>query len=94
MPTARGGIATAVIGSTIYTFGGEGNVVNGTNTVFPQTEAYDAARNRWHRLAPMPVPRHGGAAVAVGDTVHLPGGGNRGGGAPVDVNDAFHPNGR
>jgi hypothetical protein len=39
----------------------------------------------------MPVPRHGGAAVAVGGTVHLPGGGTRGGGAPVDVNDAFRP---
>ena len=94
MPTARGGIATAVIGTTIYTFGGEGNVVDGANTVFPQTEAYDAARNRWQRLAPMPVPRHGGAAVAVNDTIHLPGGGNRGGGAPTAVNDAFRPRGR
>ncbi|MGI5150960.1 Kelch repeat-containing protein [Plantactinospora sp. CA-294935] len=91
MPTARGGIATAVIGTTIYTFGGEGNVVDGVNTVFPQTEAYDARRDRWQRLAPMPIPRHGGAAVAVGDSIYLPGGGNRGGGAPMDVNDAFRP---
>ncbi len=94
MPTARGGIATAVVGTTIYTFGGEGNVVDGVNTVFPQTEAYDARRDRWQRLAPMPVPRHGGAAVAVGGSVHLPGGGTRGGGSPVDVNDAFRPGSR
>lgn len=91
MPTARGGIATAVIGSTIHTFGGEGNVVGGVNTVFAQTEAYDTARDRWQRLAPMPVPRHGGAAVAVGGTVHLPGGGTRGGGSPVGVNDTYRP---
>lgn len=91
MPTARGGIAAAVMGATIYTFGGEGNVVDGVNTVFPQTEAYDARRDRWQRLAPMPIPRHGGAAVAVDHSIYLPGGGNRGGGAPMDVNDAFRP---
>ncbi|HLL69266.1 MAG TPA: kelch repeat-containing protein [Micromonosporaceae bacterium] len=89
MPTARGGIATAVVGRTIYTFGGEGNIVNGVNTVFNQTEAYDTRRDRWQRLAPMPVPRHGTAAIAVGDTIYIPGGGNRGGGSPMDVNDAF-----
>lgn len=91
MPTARGGIATAVVGRTIYTFGGEGNVVNGVNTVFDQTEAYDTRSDRWQRFAPMPVPRHGTAATAVGTTIYIPGGGNRGGGSPMDVNDAFRP---
>jgi N-acetylneuraminic acid mutarotase len=91
MPTARGGIATAVVGDRIYTFGGEGNVVDGVNTVFDQTEAYDTRRDRWQRLAPMPVPRHGTAAATVGDTVYIPGGGVLGGGAPVDVNDAYRP---
>lgn len=91
MPTARGGLATAVVGSTIYTFGGEGNVVDGVNTVFDQTEAYDTRRDRWQQLAPMPVPRHGTAATTVGNTIYVPGGGNRGGGAPMDVNDSFRP---
>lgn len=91
MPTARGGLATAVVGTRIYTFGGEGNVVDGVNTVFDQTEAYDTRRDRWRRLAPMPVPRHGTAAATVGDTIYIPGGGTLGGGAPTDVNDAYRP---
>ncbi|MFB4289743.1 Kelch repeat-containing protein [Nonomuraea sp. ATR24] len=92
MPTARGGIATAVVGTRIYTFGGEGRHHGGNpNTVFPDVEAYDAVHDRWQRLAPMPVPRHGTAAVAVGGTIYIPGGGTAGGGAPVAVNDAYRP---
>ncbi|TDD11981.1 Kelch repeat-containing protein [Nonomuraea diastatica] len=92
MPTARGGIAAAAVGGKIYTFGGEGRH-DGTNpnTVFAEAEAYDTARDRWVRLAPMPVPRHGTAAVAVGGTIYIPGGGTAGGAAPVDVNDAYRP---
>ncbi|WP_328990607.1 hypothetical protein OG394_30520 [Kribbella sp. NBC_01245] len=91
MPTARGGIATATIGTKVYTFGGEGNVAGGTNSVFNQVEAYDASRDRWQRLSPMPIPRHGTAAASIGNTIYVPGGGNHGGGAPMDVNDAFTP---
>ena len=90
MPTARGGIATAVVGSTIYTFGGEGNTDDSTS-VFDQVEAYDTSRNRWTALAPMPVPRHGTAATSIDGTVYIPGGGDHGGGSPMDVNDAFRP---
>ncbi|MFD6568747.1 Kelch repeat-containing protein [Micromonospora profundi] len=91
MPTARGGIAFAAVGDRIYTFGGEGNVIDGVNGVFGQTEAYDTRTDRWQRLAPMPVPRHGTAAVTVGDTIYIPGGGNLGGGAPVATHDAYRP---
>lgn len=92
MPTARGGIAAAAVGRKIYTFGGEGRHDGADpNTVFDETEAYDTVRDRWERLAPMPVPRHGTAAVAVRGTIHIPGGGVLGGGAPVDVNDAYRP---
>ncbi|WP_276326745.1 Kelch repeat-containing protein [Lentzea albidocapillata] len=91
MPTPRGGIATAVIGKMIYTFGGEGKVGNGANTVFSETEAYDTRRNRWERLDPMPVPRHGTAAISIGNTIYIPGGGNLGGGSPMTVNDAYRP---
>ncbi|MFE2499877.1 Kelch repeat-containing protein [Streptomyces scopuliridis] len=92
MPTARGGLATAVVGTKIYTFGGEGkHDGHNPNTVFDETEAYDTVRNKWQRLAPMPVPRHGTAAVAVGSTIFIPGGGIAAGGSPVDVNDAYVP---
>ncbi|MER5542409.1 kelch repeat-containing protein [Streptomyces sp. NPDC002589] len=94
MPTARGGIAAAAIGTTIYTFGGEGNPAPGSQGVFPNTEAYDTTRDRWQILAPMPAPRHGTAAAAVGNTIHIPGGGTKGGGAPVDTHDAYPPHGR
>ncbi|MFI6906440.1 Kelch repeat-containing protein [Nonomuraea sp. NPDC050394] len=95
MPTARGGIAAAAVGAKIYTFGGEGRH-DGTdpNTVFPDVEVYDTVRDRWRRLDPMPVPRHGTAAVTVGGTVYIPGGGTAGGGAPVDISDAFRPGSR
>ncbi|MET8864747.1 kelch repeat-containing protein [Nonomuraea sp. NPDC004580] len=92
MPTARGGLAAAAVDGKIYTFGGEGRH-DGTNpnTVFSETEAYDTAHDRWVRLAPMPVPRHGTAAVAVGGTIYIPGGGTAAGAAPVDVNDVYRP---
>ncbi|MCS7480332.1 Kelch repeat-containing protein [Umezawaea endophytica] len=94
MPTARGGIATAVVGTKIYALGGEGNPAPGSGSVFAENEAYDTAHDRWQRLAPMPVPRHGTAAVAVGDTIYVPGGGTAGGGAAVvAVNDSYRPRG-
>jgi N-acetylneuraminic acid mutarotase len=92
MPTARGGIATAVVGTRIYALGGEGNPAPGANSVFADSEVYDTAHDRWQRLAPMPVPRHGTAAVAVGGTIHVPGGGTAGGGAALSaVNDSYRP---
>ncbi|GGP85898.1 Kelch repeat-containing protein [Saccharothrix coeruleofusca] len=91
MPTARGGIAAAAVGTKIYTFGGEGNPAEGSHSVFAENEVYDTARDSWQRLAPMAVPRHGTAAVAVGGTIHIPGGGTVGGAGPVDVNDAYRP---
>lgn len=93
MPTARGGVATAAVGERIYVLGGEGAESVGPGGVFDNVEVYDAARDRWDRLAPMPAPRHGTAAVAVAvaGTIYAPGGGNAAGGAPVDVHDAFRP---
>jgi N-acetylneuraminic acid mutarotase len=74
MPTARGGLSAAAIGDVIYAFGGEGNVDSETG-VFNQTEAYDTKRDIWTKLAPMKLPRHGTAAVAVGKGIYIPGGG-------------------
>lgn len=91
MPTPRGGLATAAVGDRIYTFGGEGNPAPGSDHIFRETEVYDARTDRWKKLAPMPLPRHGTAAVAIDGTIYIPGGGNQAGGAPVDVVDAYRP---
>ncbi|MGW0880119.1 hypothetical protein [Streptomyces sp. NPDC002671] len=56
----RGGIAAAAIGTTIYTFGGEGNPAPGSHGVFPNTEAYDTTRDRWQILALTQTPRRAG----------------------------------
>ena len=90
LPTARGGLAAAVVGKEVYTFGGEGNLELATG-VFNETEVYDAGRDEWRRLGPMKVPRHGTSAVAVGGRVYIPGGGVVAGGGPVDTLNVFEP---
>ncbi|KAK3368504.1 kelch domain-containing protein [Podospora didyma] len=91
MPTARGGVAAAAVGTKVYTFGGEGNPAPGSNGVFNQTEAYDTETDTWERLAPMELPRHGTSAAAIGGRVYIPGGGIVQGGAPVNHSDVFWP---
>ena len=91
MPTPRGGIAVGVVKDKIYAFGGEGNPAEGSNSVFDDNEVYDVRRNRWQVLAPMDVPRHGTAAVAIGNRIYVPGGGNAAGGSPLPVNDVYCP---
>ena len=91
VPTARGGVATGVVKNKIYIFGGEGNPANGSSGVFPQNEVYDPRRDRWQKVAPMPIPRHGTGAVAIGNTIYIPGGGDAIAGSPVAVNDAYCP---
>ena len=93
MPTPRGGIATAVVGTTIYTFGGEGDLTEGRAGVFDENEAYSTRSDSWQQLAPMPAPRHGTAATAIGRTIYMPGGGNATGGAAVDTSDSFRVRG-
>jgi N-acetylneuraminic acid mutarotase len=73
MPTGRSGHGAAVVRGCVYVFGGEGNASR-PDGVFPQNEAYDPRANTWETLAPMPTPRHGVGAVAVGDRIFIPGG--------------------
>lgn len=91
MPTPRGGIAAAIVHGTIYTFGGEGNPASGSDGVYPQTEGYDTVHNTWRKLEPMPVPRHGTGAAAVGGTLYIPGGGVDQGAGLVAVNQSYRP---
>lgn len=76
MPTSRGGFALAALGSRLYVFGGEGDgrVASG---VFADVEVYDVAADAWIAEAPMPEPRHGTGAAALGGTLYVPGGADR-----------------
>jgi N-acetylneuraminic acid mutarotase len=89
MPTPRGGCASGVIGTQIFTIGGEGDqdTVSG---VFPQNQAYDTVTNTWASYASMDIPRHGTAGVAIGNKVYIPGGGLHEGGLPTNYTSYFH----
>ena len=90
MPTPRGGVATGVVGKKVYVFGGEGNraVESG---VFDQVEAYNTVKDKWSRVRPMRIPRHGTYAVGIDGKVYVPGGGVMQSGAPVADFDVFEP---
>ena len=85
MPTARGGLAAAVLERKLYVFGGE------FPGVFFQNEEYDPATNTWRTLARMPTARHGMGAVSVGNRIFVIGGGPVAGFGVTSVNEAFMP---
>lgn len=91
MPTARGGLSVAAIGTKIYTFGGEGNPEEGTDGVFDDVEVYDTETDDWEVLEPMDLPRHGTSAAVVDGRVYIPGGGIVEGVGATDVFDVFSP---
>jgi hypothetical protein len=87
MPTARGGLAAALVGSgRIVAAGGE----DPTGT-FAEVEAYDIARATWSALPPLPSPRHGLALERVGNQVLALVGGTAYGVAPSKVAEALTP---
>lgn len=83
MPTARGGVSGGVVGASYFVFGGECNA-DAPNGVYPQAEAYDLESQEWTKLPDMQVPRHGTAAVGVGNRVYVPGGGLQQDGLPIE----------
>jgi len=90
MPTARGGIAACALNGKLYVFGGEFFTPNSSG-VFEETEEYNPTTNTWRTLQPMPVPRHGMGAVAVGDSIFIIGGGPDAGYSVSNVNSIFVP---
>lgn len=90
MPTSRGGVASAVVDGELYVIGGEGNP-EANSQVFEEVEAYDVAAGTWEVLEPMPTPRHGMGAAAVGGLVYVPGGAVRQAFAAVDNHTVFTP---
>jgi N-acetylneuraminic acid mutarotase len=86
MPTARSGIAAAVLGGRMFVFGGEASA--GT---FNQVEAYDAGSNDWSSHARMPTARHGLGAGAVAGRIYVISGGPTPGASASAANEIFVP---
>jgi N-acetylneuraminic acid mutarotase len=92
MPTARGGLAAAVLEGMLYVFGGENLGTQDTPaTVYDATEVYDPATSSWVSLAPMLTPRHGMGAAAVEGVIYVIGGGTQAAIAPSTTNEGFVP---
>ncbi len=89
MPTARGGLSVAAVGSKIYAFGGEGERALVPNGVYDNLEVYDTISDSWETLPPMPFPRHGTSAASIGSRIYVPGGGNITAAGPQDRNDFY-----
>ena len=90
MPTARSGHGCVPYRGKVFVMGGEG-----WQNVHGQNRAWDPARDRWERHAPMLTRRHGMGAVVVGefgngDAIPVAGGGPQmGGGVKSAINEAF-----
>ena len=85
MPTKRGGLTSAAVDGTIYTFGGE--ELTGT---FNNNERYDPVTGKWSSESKMPTARHGLAAVAIDSKIYVIGGGPRPGGSGSDIVEIYH----
>jgi N-acetylneuraminic acid mutarotase len=90
MPTGRGGTACGVVNDRLVVVGGEGNP-DAPSGVFPQVEAYDAMANTWATLEPMPTPRHGMGAAAIGNKLYVPGGATMQGFGAVATHEILTP---
>lgn len=94
MPTERSGHGMVVYRGRLWCMGGEGGILqNGQPVVakvFGQMESYDPEADSWQRHAPMITPRHAVAAVAIGDWIHVAGGGAvLGGAVQSSIHEAF-----
>src|SRR5437660_8123175 len=71
IPTARSGLAAAVVDNELWVFGGE-DVLD--FVVHAEVEVYNPATNSWRQLPNMPAGRHGIWASAIGNKIYIPGG--------------------
>jgi len=87
LPTGRSGHAAATVDGCLVVIGGEGNRGR-RDGLFDEVERYDPRGDAWTTLAPMPTPRHGMAALAVGERLVVVGGADIAGFAAVRTVDA------
>jgi uncharacterized protein (TIGR03437 family) len=88
IPTARGGLGSAVVDNKIVVFGGEGNSGTPEGT-FRQNEEYDPVADTWRTLTPMPTARHGLYGIAIGRAIFVPAGGPRAGAFYTSTHEAY-----
>lgn len=91
MPTAREATAEAVVGGTLYVFGGQILVPGPAHVLTNVVEAYDPATNTWDTaIAPIPSPRSHTAAGVLDGRIHLVGGNDNTSGS-LALNSAYDP---
>jgi N-acetylneuraminic acid mutarotase len=72
MPTARGGLATAVVDGKIYAIGGRRS--HGKEVYLGTVEEYDPSTDKWISRANMPTPRSNISASVVNGKIYVFGG--------------------
>jgi N-acetylneuraminic acid mutarotase len=77
LPTPRAGMATAVLRNSsgqylFYSIGGN----NDANRAMQRVDVYNAATDRWTRVANLPADRNGATAAAIGTKIYVVGGSN------------------
>jgi N-acetylneuraminic acid mutarotase len=88
LPTARSGLAAALLGNTIHVVGGESP---DPPKIFPQHEVFDLATSSWSSATPLDRGRHGLGSGAIGGLLYVVGGGPNPGLAWSDKLDVFTP---
>jgi N-acetylneuraminic acid mutarotase len=76
MPTARFGLACAVVGGNVYAIGGSNYAINTINGWLPTVEAYVPSTDTWAAKASMPTARTDLSAAAVNGVIYAAGGDN------------------
>jgi N-acetylneuraminic acid mutarotase len=90
MPSKRSGLATAVVNSSIYAFGGQSLVGTEYKWNVSNNERYDTRSKMWSSEISMPTGRLGLEAVAADDKIYVVGG-KLGSGKVAGANEIFHP---
>lgn len=92
MPTARAGLAAAVVGDSIYAIGGR-SVTGGPcgGGALAAVERYDVKTNSWTAVAPLLSARSDLAAATVDGKIYVFGGCTAGGGSIIGDVDVYDP---
>ncbi|MGH2831097.1 MAG: kelch repeat-containing protein, partial [Actinomycetota bacterium] len=89
VPTARSGHGAGLVDGKVVVLGGEDPSAGGSPSI-AETEEYDIGRNIWGRSYPgMFRPRHGVAAVTIGNDIYVFLGASRAALAPTASSDVL-----
>ena len=85
MPSARSGVAAAVVNNELWVFGGEDR----WRRCFPMWKSIIRSVTAGVCEPNMPLPRHGIWASVIGNKIYIPGGGAHAGFAATNTNQIF-----